>query len=183
MRASVFIAVSLDGFIARENGDLDWLPPGGAGVSGEDYGYKAFFDTVDILVMGRRTFEKVLVFGQWPYGEKPVVVLSSGVVNVPERVRHFVDTMAGSPGEVVDRLSARGAKHLYIDGGSTIQRFLGAGLIDRMTITTIPILIGKGIPLFGPLPHDVNLHLVEIRQFPNGLIQSTYDIERQSPHS
>jgi dihydrofolate reductase len=177
MKGSVFIAVSLDGFIARENGEIDWLPPGGGAGQGEDYGYKAFFDTVDVLVMGRHTFETVATFDPWPYGEKPVVVLSSNLVTIPDRAARFVETMSGSPGDVVEKLSKRGARHLYIDGGKTIQRFLDAGLIQRMTITTIPILIGKGIPLFGPLHHDVELRHLETRQFSNGLIQSTYEIK------
>lgn len=175
MKTSVFIATSLDGFIARENGDIDWLPPGGAVEQGEDYGYKAFFDTVDVLVMGRYTFETVLKFDGWPYGDRPVVVLSSGPVNVPERVAHFVEWMSGSPAEIVEKLSKRGAQHLYVDGGKTIQRFLDAGLIHQMTITTIPILIGGGIPLFGLLRRDVRLRRLVTREFPDGLLQSTYE--------
>jgi len=175
MQTSAYIATSLDGFIARENGELDWLPAGG-GEGGEDYGYKAFMETVDFLVMGRNTYEKVLTFGEWPYGDKPVVVLSTRALSIPSHLARTVETMSCSSSEVVSRLSARGAKHLYIDGGKTIQGFLNAGLIQRLIITRIPVLIGRGIPLFGPLTRDVKLLHLETRQFSSGLVQSTYEI-------
>ena len=150
MKTSVFIATSLDGFIARPDGGLDWLgdpPEDGA----EDYGHKKFMDTVDVLVMGRNTYEKVLTFSEWPYGSEPVVVLSHHPLQIPESITEFVETMSCSPVELVSLLSERGAKHLYVDGGKTIQSFLEAGLIQRLIITRIPVLIGGGIPLFGPL--------------------------------
>jgi dihydrofolate reductase len=176
MKASVYIATSLDGFIARENGDLDWLPGGGDAKAGEDYGYKAFMNTVDVLVMGRNTYEKVLTFGEWPYGDKRVVVLTSRELHIPSHLARTVETMSCSPSEVVSRLSARGAKHLYIDGGKTVQGFLNAGLIQRLIITRVPVLIGRGIPLFGPLACDIKLRHIETRQFSCGLVQSTYEV-------
>lgn len=176
MKASVFIATSLDGYIARENGDIDWLHDAGCEESGEDYGYKEFMNSVDVLVMGRHSYEKVLTFGEWPYGSKPVVVLSSKPVNIPERIAGSVESMSCSPSDLVRRLSERGAKHLYIDGGKTIQGFLNAGLIQQITITRIPILIGSGIPLFGPLQQDIRLRLITTRHFPNGLVQSMYEV-------
>ena len=174
MKASVYIATSLDGFIARENGELDWLPGRGSEESGEDYGYKEFMDTVDVLVMGRNTYEKVLTFGEWPYGNKPVVVLSSRTLRIPKHIAQSVEAMSCSPAELVSQLSARGAKHLYIDGGKTIQGFLNAGIIQRFTITKIPILMGRGVPLFAPLVRDIKLRHIETRQFSSGLVQSTY---------
>jgi dihydrofolate reductase len=175
MKATVFIATSLDGFIARPNGDIDWL--GEPSEGGEDYGYKKFMDTVNVLVMGRNTFEKVLTFGgSWPYGTKPVVVLSSRALDIPKRIPTSVEAMSCSPAELVERLSARGAKHLYIDGGRTIQRFLDSGLIQRLIITRIPVLIGSGIPLFGPLERDIKLQHIETRAFPGGLEQSEYEV-------
>jgi dihydrofolate reductase len=170
MRASVFIATSLDGFIARENGALDWLPSDG----GEPHGYDEFIATVDAVVMGRKTFETVLTFDAWPFGTKPVVVLSSrpSALKAPDGAR--CDMMAGTPSEIVGRLAERGMEHLYVDGGVTIQGFLKAGLIQRMTITRIPVLLGSGIPLFGPLPHDVRLEHVATRSFPSGMVQSEY---------
>jgi dihydrofolate reductase len=172
MKASVFIATSLDGFIARQDGALDWLPADG----GEAHGYDEFMATVDGLVIGRKTFETVLTFDTWPYGAKPVVVLSSNpsALKAPEGA--VCDMMTGTPHEIVARLSARGMKHLYVDGGVTIQKFLEAGLIQRLIITRIPVLLGSGIPLFGPLSHDVRLEHVATRSYPSGLVQSEYVI-------
>jgi dihydrofolate reductase len=172
IKASVFIATSLDGFIARQDGGLDWLPADG----GEPHGYDEFIATVDAIVMGRKTFETVLAFDAWPYGPKPVVVLSSrpSTLKAPEGVP--CEMMTGTPPEIVARLAQRGMKHLYIDGGVTIQRFLEAGLIQRLIITRIPVLLGSGIPLFGPLPRDVRLEHVATRSYPSGMVQSEYVI-------
>lgn len=169
MKASVFIATSLDGFIARANGDLDWLPPGG----GEPHGYDEFMATVDALVIGRKTFETVLTFDTWPYGEKPVFVLSTRTV-APAPLGAVVERMSGAPAEIVSQLAARGIRHVYVDGGITIQGFLRAGLIQRLIITRIPVLLGDGIPLFGPLQHDIALRPVATRQYASGLVQSEY---------
>jgi len=170
MNASVFIATSLDGFIARTNDALDWLPADG----GEPHGYEEFIATVDAIVMGRRTFETVLTFSSWPFGAMPVIVLSSrpSALRAPEGA--VCDFMDGTPRELVARLEARGLKHLYVDGGVTIQRFLAAGLIQRLIVTRIPVLLGSGVPLFGPLPHDVRLRHVATRTYPSGLVQSEY---------
>lgn len=176
MKASVYIATSLDGFIARENGDIDWLPGIDTSPAGEDYGYKEFMESVDVLVMGRSTYEKVLTFGGWPYGKKPIVVLSGRPVDIPKKLARTVTWMSGAPTEILANLSERGAKHAYVDGGKTIQRFLDADLIQQLIITRVPVLIGSGIPLFGPLNRDVHLRHVETRQFPNGLVQSKYEI-------
>jgi dihydrofolate reductase len=176
MKASVFIATSLDGFIARADGDIGWLSEGGSDGGSEDYGYKAFMDTVDVLVMGRKTYEKVLTFAGWPYGSKPVVVLSSNPVHIPQPVAASVESMARTPGELVHCLARRGIGHIYVDGGKTIQRFMEAGCIQQLIITVIPLLIGNGIPLFGPLTHDVRLRHIETRQFANGFVQSKYEV-------
>ena len=172
MNASVFIATSLDGFIARANGDLDWLPSGG----GEPHGYDEFMATVDALVIGRKTFETVLAFPAWPYGDKRVVVLSSRPLDLSAVRGDVVEQMAGPPSEIVSQLAARGIHHLYIDGGITIQRFLRAGLIERLIITRVPVLIGEGIPLFGALPRDIRLRHVATRHYPSGLVQSEYQV-------
>ena len=174
MKASVFIATSLDGYIARDNGAIDWLSS--ADSEGEDYGYRAFFDTVDVLVMGRNTFDSVRTFSQWPYGTKPVVVLTTRSLELSAALADRVETLSGSPGAITQRLAMRGAKHLYIDGGKTIQAFLAEGLIQRLIITRIPILIGRGIPLFGPVPKDIRWHHVDTRTYPGGLVQSEYEI-------
>jgi dihydrofolate reductase len=172
MIVSVFVGASIDGFIARPNGDLDWLPEGG----GEPHGYHEFIATVDAIVIGRKTFEKVLTLGPWFYGDKRVVVLSSRPVNLSAAVGGVVEQMAGPPDEIVARLAAGGAHHLYVDGGVTIQRFLRAGLVQRLIITRVPVLIGDGIPLFGSLPHDIRLRHVATRDFPSGLVQSEYHV-------
>jgi dihydrofolate reductase len=172
MKASVFVGTSLDGFIARPNGDLDFLPPGG----GEPHGYAEFMDSVDALVIGRKTFETVLSFDKWPYGDKPVFVLSTHAPT-PAPVGAVVEHLSGEPSEIVSRLEARGIGHVYVDGGITIQRFLRAGLIQRLIITRVPVLIGDGIPLFGSLPHDVRLRHVATRHYQSGLVQSEYEVD------
>lgn len=172
--ASVFIGTSLDGFIARANGDLDWLPPGG----GEPHGYDEFMVTVDALVIGRKTFETVLTFDTWPYGEKPVFVLSTRTL-VPAPPGAVVERMSGDPAEIVSQLAARGIRHVYVDGGITIQRFLQAGLIQRLIITRVPVLIGTGIPLFGVTQRDIALKHVGTRQYASGLVQSEYAVAAQ----
>lgn len=176
MKASVFIATSLDGFIARENGELDWLPVPGEDGTSEDYGYKEFIDSVDLLVMGRHTYEKALTFGKWPYENSSVIVLSSRPVRIPESIEQAVESMSGSPSDLIGRLAERGARHLYVDGGRTIQSFLDEGLIQQLIITRVPVLIGSGIPLFGPLKRDIQLRHVETRHFDDGLVQSKYDV-------
>jgi dihydrofolate reductase len=177
MMVSVFIGTSVDGFIARPNGDLDFLPAGG----GEPHGYNEFMASVDALVIGRNTFETVLAFPEWPYGSKRVVVLSSRpldfstIGSVSER-GGVVEQMAGPPPEIVAKLAASGVKHIYVDGGITIQRFLRAGLVHRLTITRVPVLIGEGIPLFGSLPRDVRLRHVATQHYPSGLVKSEYEV-------
>ncbi|HEV7644373.1 MAG TPA: dihydrofolate reductase family protein [Pyrinomonadaceae bacterium] len=171
MKSSVFIATSLDGFIARPDGALDWLPK-----DPEPHGYDEFIATVDAIIMGRKTFEIVLGFGTWPFGVKPVIGLSSKPSELKAPDGAVFEAMSGTPHEVVERLAERGLKHLYIDGGVTIQRFLEAGLIRHMTITRIPVLLGNGIPLFGPLSRDIRLEHVATRSYPSGIVQSEYVI-------
>jgi dihydrofolate reductase len=172
MSVSVFIGTSVDGFIARPNGDLDFLPTGG----GEPHGYEEFIASVDALVIGRNTFETVLAFPEWPYGKKRVVVLGSQPIDFSTVRGGEVEQMSGQPAEIVAKLAASGAHHLYVDGGITIQRFLRAGLVHRLIITRVPVLIGEGIPLFGALLHDVQLQHVATRQYPSGLVKSEYQV-------
>ena len=176
MKASVFIGTSVDGFIARANGGLDWLPPGG----GEPHGYDEFIATVDALVIGRKTFETVLAFDTWPYGEKPVLVLSTRTLaSAPAGAK--VERMSGEPAEIVSQLATRGIRHIYVDGGITIQRFLRAGLIQRLIITRVPVLIGDGIPLFGVTGRDIALKHIATRQYASGLVQSEYEVLSSTP--
>ena len=165
----MFVGTSLDGFIARANGTLDSLPPGG----GEPHGYDEFVASVDAHVIGRKTYETVLSFGGLAYGGKPVVVLSSrSIAAAPPGA--VVERMSGAPADIIFQLQVRGIHHIYVDGGITIQRFLGASLIHRLIITRVPVLIGAGISLFGSLPHDISLKHVATRQYPSGLVQSEY---------
>ena len=169
MKASVFIATSIDGFIARPDGALDWLPD-----NCEPHGYEEFMDSVDALVMGRNTFEIVLGFGAWPYGKKPVIVLSTTLQELKTPQDAVCHLMSGTPREIVNILAQRGMNHLYIDGGVTIQGFLRAGMIQRLIITRIPVLLGSRIPLFGTMPQDIRLEHVATRSYPSGLVQSEY---------
>jgi dihydrofolate reductase len=174
IKCSVFIALSLDGFIARKDGNIDWLTDTGHGNSNEDYGYRDFIDSVDTLVMGRNTYELALTFKEWPYTGKRVVVLSSGHPQIPDSLSGSVEIMSGLPADIVERLSGGGACHVYVDGGKAIQGFLEAGLIQEMTLTRIPVLIGDGIPLFGKLVRDIRFQHVETRAYQNGYVQSKY---------
>jgi dihydrofolate reductase len=171
MKTSVFVGTSLDGFIARLGGELDWLPPGG----GEGHGYEEFMATVDVLIVGRKTFETVLGFDVWPYGERPVFVLSTRpLAAAPAGAR--VERLSGEPAEIVAAVAARGLRHAYVDGGETIQRFLRAGQIHRLVITRVPVLIGEGRPLFGPTGRDIALRHVATRLVARGLVQCEYEV-------
>lgn len=172
MRASVFIGTSVDGFIARPNDALDFLPPDG----GEPHGYNEFIATVDALVIGRKTFEIVQAFPEWPYGTKRVVVLSTRPLDFSTIRGGRVEQMSGPPAEIVSKLSASGVQHAYVDGGITIQQFLRAGLIQHLTITRVPVLIGQGIPLFGALPHDILLRHIATQHYPSGLVKTEYEV-------
>lgn len=174
MRASIFVGTSLDGFIARPNGAFDFLSVGST--EAEPHGFDEFLATVDALVMGRHTYETVRPFPVWPYGQKPVFVLSSRPL-LPAPSGAVVERMAGNPAEVLSQLSSRGIRHVYVDGGLTIQAFLREGLVQHLVISRVPVLIGAGIPLFGPLDSDIRLTHVATRQFSGGLVQSEYAVD------
>ena len=177
IRCSVFIATSLDGFISRADGSIDWLERANATIpAGEDCGYSACFSSIDALVMGRGTFELVRTFPEWPYGQTPVYLISRTLAHLPEGSPSTVTLTAESPTELVERLASEGFRHLYVDGGRTIQSFLGAGLIDELTITVIPVLLGAGRPLFGPVWADVQLELISTRAYEFGFVQSVYRV-------
>lgn len=175
-RCSVFVGTSVDGYMARRDGRFDFLPPGG----GEEHGYEAFIASVDAIVMGRGTFDVVIAFGDWPF-RQPVFVLTTHpyTATLPPGAR--IEFMSGEPTDIVASLSARGYRHLYIDGGLTIQRFLGAGLITKMTITRAPVIIGEGIPLFGLTHRDVRLQHLETRSYPSGLVTTEYAVAGLPP--
>ncbi|USG62881.1 dihydrofolate reductase family protein [Sneathiella marina] len=177
--AHIYIAVSLDGFIAREDGDLDWLMK--QAVEGEEHGYDAFMDTIDGIVMGRNSYEKVLTFGDWPY-KKPVVVLSRSMspADIPAELADRVSVSSKTPEGVLTELAEIGWRSVYVDGGQIIQAFLRAGLVKDMLLTRIPILLGTGIPLFGPLEQDIDLHHMETVPYPSGLVSSKYEILKKT---
>ena len=174
MKISVFMALSLDGFIARPDGDVAWLEEGDPLPEGDDAGFSAFFSSIDVLVMGRGSFDKVLEFEGWFYGDKPVVVMSKTLTEVPEHLRKTVTIDSASPQDLVDKLSKQGYEHIYLDGGKLIQSFLREGLVNEMTLTTIPIIIGKGIPLFADLDKDIHLKHLGTKTWDNGFVQTTY---------
>lgn len=175
MQVSVYIAVTLDGFIARTSGGLDFLDDVNKPPEGEDYGYKAFMDSIDALVMGRNSFEKVVSFGVWPY-EKPVIVMSQTLKRIPEGYEERAELFAGSPQEVVAKLELEGLKRVYLDGGKLVQSFLREDLVTDMIISRVPVLIGQGIPLFGSLANDVKLEHLSTQSFITGLVQSEYRV-------
>jgi len=169
---SVFVGTSLDGFIARRNGQYDFLDTAG----NVPHGYDEFISTVDTLVIGRKTFEIVLAFPDWPYGNRQVIVLSTGPLDFSKVRGGRVEQMSGAPAEILSSLAARGVQHVYVDGGLTVQGFLRAGLIQRLIINRVPVLIGDGIPLFGSLPHDVQLRHIATHPYATGLVKSEYEV-------
>jgi dihydrofolate reductase len=169
----IFIATSLDGYIADKNGGLDWLQsvPNPDNI---DMGFAPLMERVDALVMGRNTLEVVISFGvEWPYS-KPVFVLSNTLTKVPAGYEDKVFLVKGELKEVVQNLNEQGYKDLYIDGGKTIQSFLKEGLIDEMSITTIPVLLGGGSPLFGELDMMQFFKLVQSQVHLDAIVQTTY---------
>lgn len=191
-KCSVYIASSLDGFIARKDGGIDWLEfdsPDESGTedsstdesgteesSPEDYGFAEFMASVDLLLMGRHTYEVLLTFDEWAYGDTHVTVLSRTLSPeaIPARHEGKVSIASGTPNEILEDLAEKGVRHVYVDGGITVQAFIAAGLIDEITVSIIPVLIGDGIPLFGPLKSDVRVQHVATRSFPSGLVQVKY---------
>ncbi len=172
MIVSVFVGTSVDGFLARRNGSYDFLPADG----GEPHGYDEFIESVDTIVIGRITFETVLGFAAWPYGKKRVVVLSNRPVDLTAVRGGVVEQMAGPAAEIAAKLAASGARHVYVDGGITIQGFLRAGRVQRLVITRVPVLVGEGIPLFGSLGRDVRLEHVATQSYASGLVKSEYKV-------
>jgi dihydrofolate reductase len=179
MKATVFVGMSVDGFIARRDDTLDFLETldGSEAGASHSHGYEEFFATVDALVVGRHTYDVVLGFDAWPYGNKPVFVLSTRRLKKAPKGA-VVERLSGEPAKIVAEMEKRGFSHLYIDGGATVRRFLTAGLIDRMVLTRVPVLIGAGIPLFGKLPRDIRLRHVATRTVPGGMVQTEYEVIR-----
>jgi dihydrofolate reductase len=177
VKCSAYVATSVDGFIAGADGDIEWLLRPEYATSGmSGLGYDDFIATVDAVVMGRNTFEKVVSMGYWDYRNLPVVVLTTRALAIPPHLAGTVRVDAGTPEDVVTRLAEAGKRHLYVDGGQTIQRFLRAGLITELTITRIPLLLGRGIPLFGELGVEIPLRLIAATPSENGFVQVRYAV-------
>lgn len=171
--AHVFIAISLDGFIARQDGDIEWLLQRDDPT--EDHGYAFFIADKDLIVMGRGSYEKVMTFDTWPY-DRPVLVLSNRLADapVPEILKGKVRFSNSTPKEAIEKLAEQNVRRVYVDGGRLVQSFLRDGMVADMVITTVPVLLGSGRPLFGALPQDIDLKLLSSRSFPSGLVQSSY---------
>jgi dihydrofolate reductase len=181
LQCSVFIATSLDGFIARTDGSIDWLEAANKTVPpGEDCGYGQFMGSVDALVMGRRTFETVAKFPEWPYGNKPVWVVSRSLQHLPSDLPPQVELTCDAPAMLVSQARTRGWERLYIDGGELIQSFLRDRLLTDLTITTVPVLLGAGRRLFGELGCDLPMRLLSSRAYPFGFVQSVYAVADQA---
>jgi dihydrofolate reductase len=171
-KVSVYTATSIDGYIAQEDDGLEWLERTPA--PNEDFGFKEFMDSVDVLVMGRRTYEVVSRFSEWPYKEKRVVVISQSL----EKVRQETELFSGNIHNLFSSLRSQGIKHIYVDGGLTISSFLEAGLVDQMIITVIPIILGKGIRLFNSMNKEHDCKLISAQSYPSGLIQLRYEVKK-----
>ena len=176
MKIMVFIAQSLDGYIAKPDGDIEWLNRMSEKAKNEDHGYDSLMEMTDYLIMGRKSFEKVRSFGFWPYEGQKVIVLSSTLKEIPEEFVSSVEIYSGDVNILVDKLEKQGCNGLYIDGATTIQNFIHNALVTEMTITTVPILLGEGISLFGKLDNEVELKHTHTTSFPSGMVQSKYSL-------
>jgi dihydrofolate reductase len=168
----VYIATSIDGYIATGDGGIEWLHEL-PNPNNSDYGYSDFIKNIDALLMGRNTFEKVLSFDDWPYDNK-VFVLSSTLTEVPSELIGKVEFISGTPTEILSRVNSNGFTNLYIDGGLVIQSFLSEDLIDELIVTRIPILLGSGIPLFGDLVKPLKFTHNTTEVYGNALVKSHY---------
>lgn len=169
-KVSIYIASSIDGYIARADGNLDWLHYGHTG--DEDYGFKKFTSSIDAVVMGRNTYEVVAGFDEWAYKDKRVIVLS----NTLTEVRKEAELFSGQLTKLLTKLLAENIKHIWIDGGVTVSRFLEAGLVDDITISIIAMVLGSGIPLFSSMNQEHKCHLVSTQSYPSGLVQLKYEV-------
>ena len=178
VKVSAFIGISLDGFIAREDGSIEWLDDAHKKVnSDEDFGFKSFLASIDLIIMGRKTFEQVMTFDNWQYNNTKIIVLTSKNIEIPEKLKQTVTTCnTTSPKQLIKELSDQSINHIYIDGGTVIQDFLSAGLVDEITVTIVPILIGKGKSFSGLLSKDLSLEHLKSTVFNFGFVQVKYKI-------
>ncbi|NQZ21921.1 MAG: dihydrofolate reductase [Colwellia sp.] len=184
MKCSVYIATSADGYIATAEGSVDWLDTAGnpdADMSDNpDMGFNDFIASVDCMIMGRKCMEVIASFAltpeQWPYGDTKIYVLSHSLAVPPENLLGKVEMYAGDIPKLINRLKSNGFKHAYIDGGATITSFINLQLINEMTISKAPVILGDGIPLFGKVDQNIKLVNSEVTVFPNDFIQIRYGV-------
>ena len=183
MKCSVYIATSADGYIAMPDGAVDWLHTTGnleADLGSEDMGWQSFIESVDCMIMGRKSMDVIasmnLTPEQWPYGDMNIVVLSRTVTIPPTSFHSETEMYSGDIHELIKDLDARGYKHAYIDGGETITSFIELGLINEMTITQVPVLLGDRIALFGKVNRQIKLEKPVILAFPNDFVQIKYTV-------
>lgn len=170
---SVFIATSLDGFIADKNGEIDWLNSI-PNPENNDMGYNEFISRMDAIVMGKNTFETICGFNiDWPY-KIPVFVLSKTLNNIPDDLENKVHLLKGPLGKTLKQIHQKGYYRLYIDGGKTIQNFLKEDLIDELIISIIPTILGGGIPLFSDLPVKLDFECYKSKLYLNEIAQNYY---------
>jgi dihydrofolate reductase len=168
----VYIATSIDGYIATSSGGIEWLHEL-PNPSNSDYGYSEFIKNIDALLMGRNSFEKIMTFDEWPYEDK-VFVLSSTLTEVPPELVGKVEFISGSPADILSNVNSLGFNNLYIDGGLVIQSFLAEDLIDELIVTRIPIVLGSGIPLFGKLIKPLKFTHKTTKVYDDQLVKSHY---------
>ena len=180
VKVSVYIGTSLDGFIAREDGDISWLDTvNKKSTPGEDFGFKSFLESVDLIVMGRKTFEQVITFNDWSYKDTRMIVLTSKDFEIPKRLDKTVTTSNTlSSAQLIKELTNQSINHIYVDGGTVIQDFLSTGLVDEITVTIVPILIGKGKSFSGLLPKDLYLQHLKTTVYNFGFVQNKYKINK-----
>ena len=184
MKCSVFIATSADGFIAKPNGSVDWLHTSGNANADmgkhADMGLNSYMGSVDCMIMGRKCMDMIssmnLTPEQWFYGDMKIVVLSNSLKEAPDNLKGKVEMYSGDLNELITSLESEGLKHAYIDGGTTIQAFINLELINELTITRAPVLLGEGIPLFGKTTKHIKLEQAESTAFPNDFVQVKYKV-------
>ncbi|MFZ5630888.1 MAG: dihydrofolate reductase family protein [Spirochaetota bacterium] len=174
MKVSVYIATSVDGFIAGPQGEIDWLHDQAYTIAGEDFGYAEFMSGVDAIVMGYNTFVKVLEFPEWPFGKTPVYVLTASERKLPQGIPARISLE--TPAEITARLRLAGLRRIYVDGGKLISSFLSAQLVTDITITRVPVLLGQGIPLFSGPGCQARLKHLSTNAWANGFAQSRYEV-------
>lgn len=172
-KISIYIGTSIDGYIARKDGNLDWLHYGHEG--DEDYGFKKFINSVDTLILGRNTYQVVSGFDDWPYKDKKVIVLSDTLKEVRKEAQLF----CGELTDLLTNLHSEGTKHVWVDGGITVSRFLEAGLVDEITISIVAMILGSGISLFSVMNKDHKCRLAHSQSYPSGLVQLKYEIVKE----